>query len=228
MDILINSIKELDNALKVLVNQNLEKESAISYKGAAKDHYTKIIKNKIFEIKKFSGNLNSSINELEMLKNLKDLIDKFDENKSTKENLFITEKLLQLYPESKQFSIELPSAINEDVNRDFEEMNLCFKAGCYRSVVILCGRIMETALHRKYYEITGKDILETSPGIGLGKLIAKLKELSDIDPGLTQQIHIVNQVRIHSVHKKEKTFSPSRIQAEAIMLYTKEILSKMF
>ena len=29
---------------------------------------------------------------------------------------------------------------------------------------------------RKYYDITKKDLLETNPGIGLGKLIAKLEE----------------------------------------------------
>lgn len=85
------------------------------------------------------------------------------------------------------FSIpRVPFEIKEEVNADLAELHKCFENGCYRSTIILCGRILETALHRKYYEITGRDILETSPGIGLGNLVAKMKELQfNFDPGIS-------------------------------------------
>jgi hypothetical protein len=124
---------------------------------------------------------------------------------------------------------QLPADIRGDMSADIEEMQRCYNAGCYRSTTILCGRILETALHRKYFDVTGKDILETNPGIGLGTLIAKLSEKNvEFDPGLTQQIHLINQVRIFSVHKKQNAFTPSKSQANAMVLYTMDVLEKMF
>jgi len=124
---------------------------------------------------------------------------------------------------------KVPDEIKDDLYADLDEMQKCFNAGCYRSAVILCGRILETCLHRKYYEVTGVDIMEKHPEIGLGNLIAKLAEKNvEFDPGLTQQIHLINQVRIFSVHKKKTAFYPSKEQCKAIILYTMEILKKMF
>ena len=71
--------------------------------------------------------------------------------------------------------------------------------------------------------------MEKSPGIGLGKMIAKLTE-KDIkfDPGLTQQIHLINQIRISSVHKQKDVFYPTKQQTQATILYTIDILEKLF
>ena len=145
----------------------------------------------------------------------------------------LQEKVNALVPEEKniRFNIDLkqiPSDICEDVKADVEELEKCFASGCYRSAVILCGRLLETALHRRYYEATGNDMLEKSPGIGLGKIIAKLEEHNvNLDPGITQQIHLVNQVRIFSVHKKQQPFYPSKSQAEAMILYTLDVVEKL-
>lgn len=123
----------------------------------------------------------------------------------------------------------IPDDVKSDIELDLKEIKKCYDAECYRSAVILCGRLLETALHRKYYETTGVDILEKSPGIGLGNLIAKLNEKGiELDPGLTQQIHLVNQVRIFSVHKKQKSFSPTKAQTSAIILFTTDTLEKLF
>lgn len=123
----------------------------------------------------------------------------------------------------------LPADIRDEVIADVNEIEKCMSAECYRSATILCGRVMETALHRKYFEATGNDLLEKAPGIGLGSLIAKLNEKGvQLDPGLPNQIHLINQVRIFSVHTKKQPFSPSRAQAEAIVLYTLDILTKLF
>ena len=123
----------------------------------------------------------------------------------------------------------IPIDVRDDVAADIREIEKTFSSGCYRASTILCGRILETCLHRKYYDATGQDILEKNPGIGLGKLIAKLNEKNvEMDPGLTQQIHLINQVRIFSVHKKKQTFSPSKVQTSAIILYTMDVIGKMF
>jgi hypothetical protein len=124
---------------------------------------------------------------------------------------------------------KLPGEIREDVSADLNEIQKCMNAACYRSAVILCGRVMETALHRKYFEATNNDLLEKAPGTGLGTLIAKLSEHGvKLDPGLPNQIHLINQVRVFSVHTKKEPFSPSKTQAEAIVLYTIDILDKLF
>ncbi|MBT3406528.1 hypothetical protein HN419_05175 [Candidatus Woesearchaeota archaeon] len=129
-----------------------------------------------------------------------------------------------------QFPINrIPAAIRGEIKADIDEMMRCFTSGCLRSTAILCGRILETALHRKYYDATGNDILATNPGIGLGKLIAKLKEMNvQFDPGITEQIHLINQVRIYSVHKAQQPFVPSKNQAHAMILYTLDVLKKLF
>ena len=138
------------------------------------------------------------------------------------------------FPAEKQDSFikipkNIPSDIRIDIKADLEELDRCFKNNCYRSSVILCGRILETALHRKYYETTGNDILEKSPGIGLGNLIAKLKDKGVmVDPALTNQIHLINQVRVFSVHKKKEPFNPSEQQTHAMVLYTLDVLERIF
>ncbi len=124
---------------------------------------------------------------------------------------------------------KLPDIIAEEVAADLNEVRKCFVSSAYRSCVVLCGRVMETALHRKYYEVAGQDLLETAPNTGLGNLIAKLKEKNvKIDPGLTQQIHLINQVRVFSVHSKKEAFYPSKEQAQAIILFTLDVLKKLF
>jgi hypothetical protein len=124
---------------------------------------------------------------------------------------------------------KIPIEIRNEVKADLDELDKCFKAACYRSCVILCGRIIEVCLHARYYKETNFDILEKNPGIGLGKLIAKMDEKGiKLDPGLTQQIHLVNNVRIFSVHKKQRTFNPTKEQTEAILLYTLDVVNRLF
>ena len=131
---------------------------------------------------------------------------------------------LRLQPAAK-----VPDSIKPAVAADIREMEKAFNSGCYRAATILCGRILEVALHKKHYDVTNNDLLEKSPGIGLGKLIARLSEKDvKLDPGLMQQIHLINQVRVHSVHVKKQAFSPTRQQAYAMILYTMDILEKLF
>ena len=124
---------------------------------------------------------------------------------------------------------KIPEVIADEIAADLNELRKCFVAGANRSCVVLCGRVLETALNRKYFEITGQDLMETAPGTGLGNLVGKLKEKDvKVDPGLTQQIHLINQVRVFSVHSKKEAFYPSKEQAQAIILFTLDALKKLF
>ncbi|MBI5064780.1 DUF4145 domain-containing protein [Candidatus Woesearchaeota archaeon] len=126
-------------------------------------------------------------------------------------------------------SERIPEDVRSEIVADVQELGKCFNNNCFRSAIILCGRILETALHRKHYEATQNDLLEKSPGIGLGNIIAKLREKGvEMDPGMDNQIHLINQLRIYSVHKKQTAFEPSKTQAHAIILYTLDILDKLF
>jgi hypothetical protein len=123
----------------------------------------------------------------------------------------------------------VPAEIRSQLESDVLEISNCFEHGCYRSVVILCGRVLEVALHRKYFDSTGIDLLEKAPGTGLGNLIGKLAEKGVvIDPALTNQIHLINQVRVSSVHVKKEAFRPNSDQSQAIILYTFDVLKKLF
>lgn len=132
--------------------------------------------------------------------------------------------------QQQSFSVHfLPLDIRDVVEVDLREIQACMNANCYRSSMILCGRVLETALHRKYFDATGNDLLEKAPGTGLGNLIAKLAEKGiALDPGLPNQVHLINQVRVFSVHTKQQAFTPTKLQAEAIVLYTLDILEKLF
>ena len=123
----------------------------------------------------------------------------------------------------------IPAEIQSDMKADIDELKRCFNHECFRSCIILCGRILETVLHRKYYEVTNNDLLEKSPGIGLGNLIAKLRDKEvQLPPGIANQIHLINQARISSVHKQQEAFYPTKAQTEAVMLLTMDTASQLF
>lgn len=153
---------------------------------------------------------------IENLMKITDLIDAGSDTSTRKEQVKLDYNLI-------------PDDIRPEVIADAQELEKCLSSGCYRSAVIICGRILETALHRKYYEATGNDLLEKAPGIGLGNVIAKMNEKGiSLDPGLPNQIHLINQVRVWSVHKKQQPFTPSAQQAKAIALYTFDVVEKLW
>jgi hypothetical protein len=132
--------------------------------------------------------------------------------------------------ETKSFFLpHVPREIYYETKSNFDEITICFENRCYRAATILCGKILEVALHRKYFEVTGKDMLEKAPSIGLGNMLVRLKEAGIIiEPGLSNQIHIINQLRVATVHKKVSHFVPSRAQCQATILYTLDALKKLF
>lgn len=132
-------------------------------------------------------------------------------------------------PKSDFFLPKVPRDIYVEIKASFDELVKCYEHSCYRSALILCGRILELALHYKYLKVTGRDLLEKAPDIGLGSLVLRFKDKNiSLDPGLSNQIHLINQLRIASVHKKKQSFNPTKAQSKATILYTLDTLKKLF
>ncbi len=191
-------------------------------------------------IKKAITSLKDSVGEVRSLNEQKykeayALVDTLQDNEALFNQCVKLSLIARSLPENTskgKFNIKkpkLPTEIKDEVYADINELEKCYANRCYRACVILCGRVLETCLHRMYFEKTNNDLLEKSPGIGLGNIIAKLSDQGiDLDPALKQQVHLINQARIFSVHKKQTTFKPSQQQSQAIILYTMDIVGRMF
>jgi len=239
MDSLKKNLNDLSVALDNLKSNNValtrpSKDAMLTdFKRNQDDYFRNAVYTAIRFIERDAGNLGSVPPEnVKDAEQIKALVDKLALTSDISELKLIVEHIAELAAKiklPKKTKISIPFDIKADVEADLAELNKCYDAGCYRSAVILCGRLLETALHRKYFDATGNDLLEKSPGIGLGNLIAKLKENNvELDPGLSNQVHLINQVRVHSVHQKKDLFTPSKEQAHAIMLYTINVLERLF
>lgn len=240
----LEELKEVINTIvsrKIDFNQTfLEKNS--SFKAKEREYYLKQITQAIRKVKSAISDgfavgskeqksqlskLISLIKDLEKNIDLKNFIEALDVILEMEENAPIMN--VEIIENEQFFLPYVPKDIFPEVKTNFDELQKCFENHCYRSCIILCGKILEVALHLKYYQITKVDLLEKSPDIGLGNLVAKLNEKGyDPDPGLMQQIHLINQLRVFSVHKKKQVFSPSRAQCQATILYTMDSVKKLF
>lgn len=228
----------LANAKSKGIDVNEASESKVYDFSKSKDAYCrKAVKVALGQVKKKSSALLGLVKENAeneaLVTKLRSLVGELDVSDRKKETVA---RILEILPQIKVPAVQklnkpgyLPAEIKADVSADIEELDRAFNSRCYRSAAILCGRILEAALHRKYFEETGVDLLEKSPGIGLGKIVAKLSEKSiSFDPGLMQQVHLINNVRISSVHIKQEPFQPTKAQTQAMILYTLDILEKIF
>ncbi len=210
------------------LNQPTKKSSIADYKEQRADYYRTLVKQNLAKLKDASSSMDDAT------KKMVEDIEKFSIAGDAKSMIGLVAQIAipkqeRTVSQNANTNMKLPFEIRDDVFFDLAEVDRCLKAEAYRSAMILCARVLETALHRKYYDVTGKDLLETSPGIGLGSIISKLKDAQiEIDPALTQQIHLINNVRIFSVHKKSTPFQPSKEQAQATLLFTIDILKKLF
>lgn len=249
MNSLKNSIEELEESLVkaayhgIELKPNQKNEILLNFKQNKQDVYQKnihrnlqVVKNKAWALTREisdEGSKNklmdvldaiNQIDKLYMAGDLKGMLRIVQQVKATAERISIQKK------DTLNIRVPtIPGEIRNEITKDFEDMKKCFENSLYRSSMIMCGRILETALHRKYYEATGIDILEKNPGIGLGTLVAKLMEKNvKFDPGVSQQIHLINQVRVFTVHKKQDVFEPTREQAYATILFTSDVINKLF
>ena len=231
------SVKNLKLSLKRL-QDSLIKRSYYADKdkrGLKLQNYNSQIKTNINFIEEHLWEVVKDINEKDTRLELFVLLNNLKLTRDIRAMLMICSRMEAILQEVKDkgrinFSVaNLPMDVRDELLADLDELKRCYNAKCYRSCVIICGRILEIALHRKYYEKTGRDVLEKSPGIGLGNLIKKMVEKEiKLDPGLTQQIHLINNVRVFSVHKKQQPFKPSKAQTHAIILFSLDTLEKLF
>ena len=240
------AIIKLSESLKQLVKDDISLTAVVdtsdiftNYKKRKRYYAIQAFERALHEVRQSAAELQAIRNptEIAVRDQIFELLPNLDSKDSkqlqkTVSKMVILAKLLST-AKNDGFSITAPKRIPDDIaadaTADIKELEKCYEHGCYRSCVIMCGRLLETALHRKYYETTDFDILEKNPGIGLGNLVAKLAEKNvKLEPGLTQQIHLINQVRIFSVHKKKEAFYPSKEQTQAIILYTMDCLKKLF
>ena len=245
LDAFQKSIQELSRALDMALSNKVDfvkdnKSQLLDYRGVQQEHYRRAFFQSLENLdkhKRFLMELSSIDSHNERIVNA--IEEAINEVKQLKDGLKLRAAIDKLAYYVSQFHLPtvekitingnmLPAEIKSDLLADIDELNKCFSSGCYRSASILCGRVLETVLHRKYFEATGNDLLETSSGLGLGNLIAKLGEKGvKLDPGIANQVHLINQVRIHSVHKKQDAFTPSKIQTHAIILYTLDLVEKL-
>jgi len=239
----------LQSFIKTIDHITDEFSNIADFKTTQANYYKNVAKGKISGMKdemslllQKPDQLNHAHKALTIIKEMEEIYDsaypKEDKkrrlNRKVEELAGILEKL-DIKDEPQEFEKnylklpELPMEIESEVVSDVKEMRRCFDSGCYKASTILCGRILETALHRLYFEKTNSDLLETSPGIGLGKIISKLFENGiSLGPGINDQIHLINNVRISSVHKKKDVFNPSKEQTQAIMIFTIDVLNRAF
>ncbi|MDP7179708.1 MAG: hypothetical protein QF824_00360 [Candidatus Woesearchaeota archaeon] len=234
----------VDNILKNNIDLSKEidaNKSIYDFKDRKLDYYVKLyhgafkdLKAKSFSLSKLGEENQGEVAKINVL--LKELEEKYNSEKlegmgEVLEKISGLSSSFKIVESGEKFKLEgvVPDEVRDEINADLAELGRCFNSECYRSCAILCGRLLEVGLHRKYFDVTGHDILEKSPGIGLGKVVAKLSEKEvKLDPGLTQQIHLINNVRIFSVHKKQEAFYPTKQQTQAMVLYTLDILEKIF
>ena len=235
---LLDCIQRLENGTNYL-----EYDTSIQpYRKSKFEYYTKQLKVIKQEASEEINNLIQNLQKREDFEKLK-LIEHNIGKICTKFSKEHKEEILKTLEETKDIiqsisiktdvqdykNVSIPNEIRHEILTDFQELDKCYNSGCYKASVILCGRILETALFRLYYEKTRVDLLSTAPNTGLGKLIAKLFDAGvKLEPGLNEQIHLINKARISSVHRKKETFIPSKEQAQAIILYTKDVLNKIF
>ena len=219
-------LRDVQHALQRIKDQSRTSENLANFNAKKQEAEQTVLKTSLERLKQAAHRLDSPIAGL-IQKKTEELIQaNLDKKYQILENLA---KLAAELEEPITPQVKVPGEIRSEITTDLKEAEKCFKSGCYRSTIILCGRILETALHRKYYEATGNDLLEKAPGIGLGSLIAKLSEKgAALPPGLPNQIHLINQARVFSVHTKQETFIPTKDQAQAIMLFTIDALNKIF
>lgn len=246
------SLKEALLELKEIVNNVLSKKidfdnriinDTFSFKQREREHYAREIEN---SMKRIDAVLSESFVVAPLEKRplaeaalrIKELKRQINERKFL-EAVVTIEQIYDLVPYIKiadtdlpksEFSLPfIPKEIFAEVKASFDELVKCYEHNCYRSSLILCGRILEIALHKRYFELTKQDLLEKCPDIGLGSLVAKFKEKNiALDPGLSNQIHLINHLRIASVHKRKQPFYPTKTQTKACILYTIDILKKLF
>ena len=172
------SVKNLKNSVNRLQNNLI---SSLYYKdkdqkGLRLKNYASLAKSNIKFIEENFWKSSQEIKDKDERLRFSVLIHDLKRSSEIKDILKISSEMEDILKETdgkRDISFKIPR-VHDDIRgelvADIEELKTCYNSQCYRSCIIICGRLLEIGLHRKYFETTGRDILEKSPGIGLGNL----------------------------------------------------------
>ena len=231
-----DALHQLQHSIETLneTSDPSQKGSILSYKSQHLQLSKRELETAVHAIEQSIAEMNRNNDELDektkqLLAGLNGAIIQFKAGGSITTAKQVLHHAKQFSPPGASHNIPLPRLLKEDMEDDIKEMNKCYKHECYKASIILAGKVLETALHKVYYDKTGNDLLQTAPGISIGNLIKKLSETGIIlDPSIANQAHLINQVRVQSVHARKTPYQPSREQTQAIILYTQDLLRKLF
>lgn len=122
----------------------------------------------------------------------------------------------------------IPPEIRTEITTDIEEIKKCYSSGAYRAAIVFCGRILEIALARKYFEKVHIDPIKQK--WTLGQLIRECKrKIGIFQPGLDSLCEAVNKTRIPSVHKSaEGIYLPSSQDIVGVFNLVQSVLQKLW
>lgn len=237
--------REISN-IKAVLNYLAKRKSRLFYASHRKANTFResllAIKTSLFRLKKKVKKLSG---EEETVETINDFISNIEDGEKNAER-WSNELLVQyvnilkssfselkgVLPAEIEFELDIdlskvPSTIRTDLRRDFDELKSCFLVEAYRGTIMFCGRILETALGRKYFEETGIDPAEQL--WTLGKLITECGKANiNLEPGVYRIAKLINDMRVPSVHKKARAYLPTPDEARGIILITKSVITRLF
>src|SRR3989344_1180525 len=159
----IKSLKDFQSVIKTIKSKKISfnkktSENLYAFKEKEHDYYINIYNQNYEALIKNSSELNSLIdidksNQQHILK-INALLSDINESNKKNDIKKIEEALngiieayiqLKLPEEELHFSIDIkniPLQIRADFRADMEELDKCFISGCYRSAIMLCGRLL--------------------------------------------------------------------------------------
>ena len=147
--------------------------------------------------------------------------------------------LLELQVDVPDLLDRLPSAIRAEIAQDFAEVQKCYEVRAYRATISFCGRIIEVALGRRYYEERRKlqpsvkafQIGQEISRLTIGQIIKRCEEvgLQTAYPGLDAYADLVNRIRVSAIHHKgARLFRPGPNAARGMVELTVEVIKDMY
>jgi len=122
----------------------------------------------------------------------------------------------------------VPPEIREEMLADIQELEVCAEHGANRSALFLCGRILELALGRKFWEETQVDpvVREWT----LGKLITECEARGILKglPKLFSLAKIIKDCRNPSVHVTARVYRPTPGEVGGLSQVAASVVQRLY
>ncbi|MFA6809774.1 MAG: hypothetical protein WCR47_01805 [Desulfoplanes sp.] len=153
---------------------------------------------------------------------------KFNENTYITIQKIISEAIENCSGNNYNDKIFFPKNILEDdvteiIKLTIEEIVTCRNNGCNLACIVLCGKVLETALGALYKKEFDEDADEKN--FGIQAIVNRLKKKYALNPSIIDQINIISKHRNKSVHGS--IIVPTNDEADGILSLTKDTLLKI-